>query len=146
MYRFVKPPALVRHAPMRHGIAQVATVGLWECDLATERLSWSDGVYDLFDLPRGTRIDRQTVVRCYDPQSRIEMECLRTGAILGKGGFSIDALIRSMLGVERWIRITAQVECVGGKAVRLFGAKHDVTQEHVVWASRGRQAGSGLAR
>ncbi|CAN5343400.1 hypothetical protein BH10PSE15_BH10PSE15_07640 [soil metagenome] len=119
------------------GAQPVAAIGVWECDLATERLRWSDGVYDLFGLPRGSVLDRATAVRLYDRQSRIEMECLRTTAIRDRTGFSIDALIHPARGVERWIRITAQVECVAGQAVRLFGAKHDVTQEHLLWAARG---------
>lgn len=129
--------AAVRRLQTRYGPSPIATVGLWECDLVTEQLTWSDGVYDLFDVPRGTPVDRAMTVRFYDPRSRIEMECLRTGAIRDKTGFSVDAQIRSARGVARWIRITAQVECVGGQVVRLFGAKHDVTQEHALWAAQG---------
>jgi len=119
------------HCPMPTPVR----VGKWQCDLATERLTWNDGVYDLFDVPRGAPIDRAMTVRLYDRDSRIAMECLRTGAIRDKTGFSVDALIHSALGVERWIRITAHVECERGQAVRLSGTKQDVTQEHLLWGA-----------
>ena len=34
----------------------LAKIGVWECDLATEALTWTDGVYGLFELPRGTSL------------------------------------------------------------------------------------------
>jgi hypothetical protein len=36
-----------------------ARLGVWECDLASEKLSWSDGTYDLFELPRGSPLVRK---------------------------------------------------------------------------------------
>eukprot|EP01037_Dinobryon_pediforme_P045964 gene45964-58891_t len=47
------------------------TTGWWACDLATEALTWSDGVYDLFDLPRGSVLRRANVAARYTPASRI---------------------------------------------------------------------------
>lgn len=111
-----------------------STSGFWECDLATEGLTWSDGVYDLFDLPRGSVIDRAATLARYLPESRIAMECHRVAAIRDKAGFTFDAQIRVGDGV-RWIRIVAQVECVDGAAVRLFGAKYDITAERALIAA-----------
>lgn len=43
--------------------AAPAAIGAWECHLADDSLSWTDGVYDLFGLPRGSAIqDRKSVV------------------------------------------------------------------------------------
>lgn len=30
-----------------------ASAGLWECRLRDEALEWTNGIYDLFDIPRG---------------------------------------------------------------------------------------------
>jgi len=32
--------------------------GWWECDLATSALTWTAGVYEIFDLPQGASITR----------------------------------------------------------------------------------------
>ena len=37
--------------------------GRWRCEFPGDRLIWSDGVYDLFGLPRGARGARDEVVR-----------------------------------------------------------------------------------
>ena len=35
--------------------ALMAGIGAWECRLADTRLSWTDGIYDLFGLQRGCK-------------------------------------------------------------------------------------------
>jgi PAS domain-containing protein len=104
------------------------SAGLWSCDLTTDELTWSDGVYDLFDAPRGSRLDRAAAAACYTPGSRVALECRRLAAIRDRTGFMLDAQIVTGAGT-RWIRIVAQVECAAGKATRLFGSKTDVTYE-----------------
>src|SRR5690349_10770636 len=54
--------------------AALAGAGAWECDLDTNLLTWTDGVFDLFGLPPGERIHREDAIILYDEQSRAEME------------------------------------------------------------------------
>jgi two-component system, LuxR family, sensor kinase FixL len=107
----------------------LARIGVWECDLATEALTWTDGVYDLFELPRGARIDRAATLDLYEEESRREMEALRARAIEEGGSFSLDVRVRTAKGNDRWIRLTADVERENGRSVRIFGTKQDVTAE-----------------
>jgi two-component system sensor kinase FixL len=107
----------------------LARIGVWECDLATEQLTWTDGVYDLFELPRGAPLERARIVEFYDEESRREMERLRAQAIAEGGSFSVDILIRTARGNERWLRLTADVEQEQGRSVRIFGTKQDITAE-----------------
>ena len=109
----------------------LARIGVWECDLATEALTWTDGVYDLFELPRGAPIDRADIVALYDEESRREMERLRAQAVRDGGSFSLDILVRTAKGNERWVRLTADVEREDGRSVRIFGTKQDITAEKV---------------
>ncbi len=107
----------------------LARIGVWECDLATGALTWTDGVYDLFELPRGRPVERAEIVALYDDESRAEMERLRARAIEEGGSFSLDIHIRTAKGNARWLRLTADVERENGRAVRIFGTKQDITAE-----------------
>lgn len=107
----------------------LARIGVWECDLATEQLTWTDGVYDLFELPPGSPLERTRILEYYDPESRRELERLRAQAIAEGGSFSLDTLIRTAKGNERWLRLTADVEQEQGRSVRIFGTKQDITAE-----------------
>jgi PAS domain-containing protein len=101
----------------RHG------VGRWQCDLAENALTWSDGVYDIFGLPRDARLTREVTVALYSEGSRAAMERLRAYAIRHKRGFTLDAEIRPGQGGPRWMRLIAAPILVEGHVVRLQGLK-----------------------
>jgi diguanylate cyclase (GGDEF)-like protein len=104
-------------------------LGVWECDLSTETLSWSCGTYDIFGIPRLLPLVRKQALVCYPAQSLKTLEAARAPAIERRQGFSLDAEIVTPQGKRRWIRISAAVECAGDRAIRLFGVKQDVTEE-----------------
>lgn len=109
-----------------------ARIGVWECELPSEALTWTDVVYDIFDLPRGSALDRGATFRCYPEESARELTKRRSKAIEDCTGFTLDAEIISFKGNRRWIRITATVESVDGVAVRIFGIKQDITEEKIL--------------
>ena len=106
----------------------LAKIGVWEFDLRTEKLTWTDGVYDLFELPRGTRVERPQILAYYDEESRLEMERLRDEAIRTGRSFQLDIRIRTARGNWRWLHLTGDVEQENGRPVRIFGTKQDVTE------------------
>ena len=109
-----------------------ARIGVWQCNLADEALQWTDVVYDIFDLPRGSALDRKEIVKCYTAQSVAELHARRSKAIEERAGFGLDAEIVTAKGNRRWIRITATVESEAGVAVRIFGMKQDITEEKIL--------------
>ena len=110
-------------------VSTLAKIGVWECDLATEELIWTDMVYDIFGIPRGTSINREDTLRLYEPNSRQELERLRSEAIERGTGFTLDVKIRPHSSEVRWVRLTAEVEHEEGRPVRIFGTKQDITSE-----------------
>jgi diguanylate cyclase (GGDEF)-like protein len=106
-----------------------ARLGIWECDLTTERLQWSGGTYDMFGIARDTPLVRKQSLICYPEQSLRQLEAVRSKALAEGKDFTLDSEIVTPSGEHRWIRITAAVECAGTRAVRLFGLKQDITDE-----------------
>lgn len=98
-------------------------VGRWSCDLADERLEWTDAVFDIFGLPRGAVVSRPEAVALYCEHSRAAMERLRTYAIRHRRGFTLDARIVPARGGPRWMRLLAAPICEGRRVVRLEGLK-----------------------
>ena len=119
----------------------LAGMGAWSCDLANSSLLWTAGIYDLFGLPAGTRVDRRETVAMYAEESRETMEQLRAQAIAdagtsgdaNRGRFSVDAEIVRTDGTRRWMRLTGDVVVEGGRARRLYGLKQDITDEKLRW-------------
>lgn len=109
-----------------------ARIGVWQCNLADQSLHWTDVVYDIFDLPRGSALDRGETLKCYTARSVEELHARRSKAIEERTGFELDAEIVTAKGNRRWIRITATVESEDGVAVRIFGMKQDITEEKIL--------------
>jgi signal transduction histidine kinase len=110
-------------------VSTLARIGVWECALDSGRLTWTDMVYDIFGIPRGAPVDRETALQLYEPSSRREMERLRAEAIYSGTGFTLDVQIKPAVSEVRWVRLTALVEQEAGRPVRIFGTKQDVTRE-----------------
>lgn len=107
-------------------------LGLWDCDLADQSLRWTAGVYDLFGIPRGERVDRPLAVSIYARRSRGAMEQLRAHALRFRRGFTVDVELRQPSGETRWMRLSAVPILRDDKPVRLRGLKQDVTAEYDV--------------
>ncbi|WBO21619.1 hypothetical protein [Sphingomonas abietis] len=122
--------APLRAAPTGERVPAWPGVGLWECDLRDNALTWSDGVYALFELPRDTSLSRAETAAMYGEDSRAAMERLRAYAIKHRRGFTLDAEIRPADGGRRWMRLTAAPICIDGRVVRLHGLKQDISHEY----------------
>jgi len=136
-------------APLQVRASQPGAIGAWECHLANETLTWTDGVYDLFGLCRGSKIQRGSILDLYEDRSRREMDRLRTSAICGGQGFSLDCRIIAAGGEKRWMRLVVGVGYQHGRPYRIFGSKQDVTAEKGLWqelsAIARSESPSGLA-
>ena len=120
--------------------ASLVAMGAWSCDLESERLVWTGGVFDIFGLSREQNLERQAIVGVYGELSRELLERKRSHAIETCSGFSLDASIVRPDGTERWIRITAATRSSNGRAKSLYGMKQDITEDHVRWEALRAQA------
>lgn len=124
-----QPAALMSQTNFSLPLEHFVGVGVWECDLRTQRLNWTAGVYELFGLPSGVPLDRTAIAQMYDDESRQRMETLRAHVIRHGGAFTMEARIRTASGTPRWMRLTAGVAIENGMAMRLFGTKQDISHE-----------------
>lgn len=114
--------------------AASAGIGIWECELPLEHITWTRGVYNIFELPSGMRITRDEALGFYTDQSRRVLEETRSRAIGERTGFTLDTEIMTAFGNSRWMRITATVEYKDDEPVRIFGIKRDITKERATQA------------
>jgi diguanylate cyclase (GGDEF)-like protein len=121
--------AMQRYRKMYERTSALGHIGVWEFDFATETLTWTNGVYDIFGLPRGSSVTRELTLSFYERESRLRMERMRRKAIEDCASCSLDIRIRTVGGQRRWVRLTIDVEVEGGRAVRIFGLKQDITPE-----------------
>jgi hypothetical protein len=110
--------------PGHVGALGIHHAGLWECDLQDNSLIWSGGSYDIFGLRRGLPITRELSLAHYCEHSRATLEALRSTAISGRRGFTVDVEIRAaIVGERRWVRVIGAPVCDGDRVSHLHGIK-----------------------
>jgi|TARA_R100000501_G_scaffold10060_2_gene19910 diguanylate cyclase (GGDEF)-like protein len=120
--------------------ASLLPMGAFSCDLHSERLTWTDGVFSMFGLCSRRQPERRAMIDLYSEESRDLLERKRAQAIATCSGFSLDAQIVRPDGAERWIRITAAVNSRHGRAETLYGMKQDISEDRARWEALRAQA------
>jgi diguanylate cyclase (GGDEF)-like protein/PAS domain S-box-containing protein len=118
----------------------LARIGAWECELETERLTWTPGVHDLFGYPTENPLRRADIVDLYIDESRRDMELARAEVIRSGRPVTLDAEIRTWRGERRWMRLSINAVREGGRPVRIFGSKQDITSDRLAMESLRQQA------
>lgn len=103
--------------------------GRWSCDLDSDTLRWTTGVFPMFDWQPDRSPERPGILQRYRPESLSAVERLRSYAIRHRRGFTIDAEIHRP-GGSGWIRIIGAPQCRGGRVIALHGLKMDVSAEY----------------
>src|SRR6201997_5279332 len=118
----------------------LARIGAWECELETERLTWTPGVHDIFGYPMGNPLRRASIVDLYVDESRRNMELARAEVIRSGRAVTLDTEIRTWRGERRWMRLSINTVGESGRPVRIFGYKQDITSDRQAMESLRRQA------
>ncbi len=107
-------------------------VGLngWAVELSSRRVTWSDGVCALFEVPPGTSPALDETLDFYPPEWRqmlVRMleQCLQNGA-----PFDLEAEIITTTGRRRWVRLTGEIDIdADGTVTRLHGVFQDIDEK-----------------
>ena len=118
----------------------LARIGAWECELETERLTWTQGVYDIFGYPMDNPLRRASIVDLYVDESRRNMELARAEVIRSGRAVTLDAEIRTWRGERRWMRLLINTDGGSGPRARIFGSKQDITSDRQAMENLRRQA------
>ena len=118
----------------------LSRIGAWECELETERLTWTPGVHDIFGYPLGNPLRRADIVDLYIDESRRDMELARAEVIRSGRAVTLDAEIRTWRGEKRWMRLSINAVREAGRPVRIFGTKQDITSDRQMMESLRQQA------
>jgi signal transduction histidine kinase len=106
---------------------KISRVGGWEIDLITRSKTWSQTVYDIFELPYEYSIDH------YNPIKQVQLpyrEALKTAiraAILKGSEWDMELTIVTAEGKTIWVRSTGKaLYDQSGKRVKILGTLMDI--------------------
>jgi sigma-B regulation protein RsbU (phosphoserine phosphatase) len=106
---------------------EIAHLGSWHLDVGRNRLSWSDEVFRIFEIPAGTPLTYEAFLDRVVPEDRDAVDRAWTAALRG-APYDVEHRI-TVNGNVKWVRERAQVEFdVDGRAVGGIGTVQDITQ------------------
>ena len=120
---------LTRYKRMFDRGSTLINVGAWEWDLQSGEVTWTDGMFDMHDIPKGSALNNEPGQGLYTPESQAELHDFFEQSDRNCSGFTFEGEMKTFKGGRRWVRLTVDVECEDGKVVRRFGVKQDITAE-----------------
>ena len=111
--------------------ADVANIGHFELDLATQRLVWSPRVFAIHGQDIATFLpDPASAMDLYHPEDRVRVEALVQGAIEGGQPFDFESRIVRPTGELRRVHVRGVCEVDAATRVTrvVFGVVQDVTE------------------
>lgn len=130
------------HSPVDHRLIRLmetsANLGLWELDINSNEMTWTDGMYQLLELRPGSEITpEQALFYCQSSQGRIRArirQCIRSGQ-----PFSLTLELLTARQKTRQVKLTGRALKTGERIQRLGGTLIDQTREQQQHLAR-RQA------
>jgi diguanylate cyclase (GGDEF)-like protein/PAS domain S-box-containing protein len=120
---------LVRVQAMLLNVETLASVGVWEVDPATRALHWSNEVYRIHGLAKGSEPDVETALSFYPEPARSVLlgrfeQTLATGE-----GYDLTLPFVRADGEHRIVRAIAGSETDAGRVHSVFGVFQDITSQ-----------------
>lgn len=108
---------------------RLAQLGDWELDLGTGVLTWSDEVYSILTVPRGSFTPTRTVfLEAVHPEDREKVQAAVRDALAARTPYHIDYRIVRPTGEQRHVREYAEIVLEGDEPVRMLGTFQDITE------------------
>ena len=106
---------------------EIAHIGSWHLDVTRNQLTWSDEVFRIFGVPKGTPLTYESFLGSIHPADREAVDKAWTAAMRG-APYDIEHRI-VVSGALKWVRERAEVEFdKDGRAVEGIGTVQDITE------------------
>lgn len=121
---------LIQAKAMLEQTNQIARIGGWDFDIATEKVFWSNTTKEIYEVPLDFEPTAQTPFTFFkELKSQYELAEVVNLAIKSGVPWDEEFEIINANGKELWVRSIGLVERVNGVATRLYGTFQDITEK-----------------
>ena len=107
---------------------RLINLGKWEWNLETKEYSWSDEMYQIFNLKPQVPLRTGTFLKCIHPKDKQKVVRALGKALVGEQSYNIDHRIVWPDGSVRFIHGEAAVTFDKvGRPIRMIGTVQDIT-------------------
>ena len=106
---------------------EVAGVGGWQFELASNTLTWSEVTCRLHDVPTDYRPELDAAIGFYAPSAQPLIRAAVEAALANGTAWDLELPLVTATGRPFWARVNGAAEYEDGKPARLIGAIQDIT-------------------
>jgi PAS domain S-box-containing protein len=106
----------------------MAKLGGWQLNLLTNKIIWSDAVYNIHELPVGSEVDLENAINFYAPEARPVIQQAIAEAVEYGIPWDIQTPFTTAKGNEIWVRAVGNAVFTDGVVTSLKGAFQDITE------------------
>ncbi|MBK1646636.1 hypothetical protein CKO25_18730 [Thiocapsa imhoffii] len=119
--------ALERSERFLNATGQIAKVGGWELEVATQAVRWTEVTYQIHDLPESAPVPFEEALDYYHPSDRqLLAQHLERATTLGDP-FDLQLRMTTAKGREIWVQATCEPVREGQTVVKLQGTVQDIS-------------------
>ncbi|MFB6361241.1 MAG: PAS domain-containing protein [Halobacteriales archaeon] len=107
----------------------IADVGAWEYDVATETLTWTDEVYEIHDLSADFDPEPEAAIEFYHPDDRELLRAAFERALERGTAYDLKLRLLTAADEERWVRTRGDPTVEDGTTVLIRGTIQDITEQ-----------------
>ncbi|HEX2855066.1 MAG TPA: PAS domain-containing protein [Opitutaceae bacterium] len=119
-------------------VSQLAQIGGWELELASDQLTWSGVVNQVFELPPDFSPTLPAMLRLFPADARATLETALRAARASGASFDLELPATSAKGRRIWVRVLGKPDAHDRRTVSVLGAMQDITARHESEDSRRR--------
>ncbi len=120
--------ALASAAEVLERTSAMAHVGGWELDVKTQKLYWSLETFRIHEVSPPAEPSLRAGIDFYDPDARPIIEAAVRRAVDNGTPYDLELPLTTAKGRRIWVRAQGAAVMEDGKAVKLLGAFHDITE------------------
>ena len=112
---------------------QIAQIGHWDWDVTTNRLTWSDNMYNIYGIDKESGIDYEKFIGLVHPEDRSNMQVNIEFALQSQVFNDFFHRIITPAGEEKIMHARGEVITNRkGKTLRMVGTGQDVTKQKMI--------------
>lgn len=109
---------------------RLTSIGCWRLDIATEKVVWSEGIYDIYGVPFGGTQNLDDALAYYEPEDRTRLEVALESAMRTGKPFDLELDLAPSSSSLKRVRAVGEPELEDGRITALIGVLQDVTERH----------------
>jgi two-component system, sensor histidine kinase and response regulator len=113
-------------------VEEVSGVGGFSFNLTNDMIRWTRQAHRLYEVETEFIPSLEVDLDFYSPEARAQLREAIQAARESGTGYDLDVAVKTAKGRAIWVRLVGNVECEGGKPVRIIGTMQDITDRRAM--------------